>query len=154
MSTSKSSTSSSSPQLASASLQRRLAAMFYDSLLIVAMWMATTSVIVIFITKGPIVHVLPLQVFFYVEAFFFYLLFWRMKGQTLGMQVWKIRLVSDSGGKPGYLQCLVRFLVATVSIGCLGLGIIWMLWDPRRLTWQDRLSNTRAVFLGKAAYQQ
>jgi uncharacterized RDD family membrane protein YckC len=131
-----------------------MAAMFYDSLLVIALWMATTAVLVIFITKGEAARGLAFQLFLYLEAFGFYLLFWRLKGQTLGMQVWKIRLVNATGGRPGYLQCFIRFAAATVSLGCFGLGFLWMLWDPKGQTWQDRLSGTCIIYLGKEAYKQ
>ncbi len=138
--------------LITARLPRRLAAIFYDSLLVLALWMATTAVLVIYIAEGTSVQGFAYQLMLYLEAFGFYLLFWRLKGQTLGMQVWKIRLVTKTGEKPTYRQCLVRFLVATVSLCCIGLGFLWMLWDPRGETWQDKLSGTRIIYLGKDAY--
>lgn len=137
-----------------ARLPRRLAAIFYDSLLVLALWVVTTIVLVIFIPKGDWAGSLAFQLFLYLEAFGFYLLFWRLEGQTLGMQVWKIKLVTTSGGRPGYLQCLVRFVVATISLCCIGLGFLWMLWDSEGRTWQDRMSETRLVYLGKDAYQR
>jgi uncharacterized RDD family membrane protein YckC len=141
-------------QLSDARLPRRLAAMFYDSLLIIAIWIATISVVVIFVTDGDAVAGIGFQLTLYLETFLFYLLFWRLNGQSLGMQVWKIKLVDRCGGMPTYRQCTVRFLVATCSLCCLGLGFVWMLWDSRKQTWQDRVSGTRIVFLGKDAYKK
>jgi len=141
-------------QLSDARLPRRLAAMFYDSLLVVAIWTATISVLVIFVAEGNAVDGLGYQLTLYLETFLFYLLFWRLKGQSLGMQVWKIKLVDQSGARPTYQQCTVRFLVATLSLGCLGLGFVWMLWDSKKQTWHDRISGTRIVFLGKDAYKK
>ena len=135
-----------------ARLPRRLAAIFYDSLLVLAIWMATTAVLVIYLAEGAPVKGIAYQLMLYLEAFGFYLLFWRLKGQTLGMQVWKIKLVTQSGEKPRYLQCLIRFLAATASLCCMGLGFFWMLWDPKGETWQDKLSSTRIIYLGKDAY--
>lgn len=132
-----------------ARLLRRLAAMFYDSLLIIAIWMITTSIIVYTLTDGDAVTGFAYQLLLYLEVFFFYLLFWRVKGQSLGMQVWKIRLLSNTSAQLSYKECSIRFLVATLSCICFGLGFLWMLWDKDGLTWQDRLSGTRVVFLGK-----
>lgn len=132
----------------SARLLRRLAAMFYDSLLIIAIWMITTSIIVYAVTDGEAITGIAYQVLLYVEVFFFYLLFWRVKGQSLGMQVWKIRLLSNTGDRLSYKECSIRFLVATVSLICFGLGFLWMLWDKDGHTWQGKLSGTRVIFVG------
>lgn len=139
---------SQSDKYANAGLPRRLAAMFYDSLLIMAIWMITTSIIVYGVTDGEAVTGIAYQLLLYLEVFSFYLLFWRVKGQSLGMQVWKIRLLGDTTDKVSYRQCSIRFLVATLSLICFGLGYLWMLWDKDGLTWQDRFSGTRVVYLG------
>ena len=84
-----------------------------------------------------------------VEACLFYSYFWRLRGQTLGMQVWKIKLVSPSLQTLSWQECFARLFFALVSVSMLGLGFIWMLFDPDRLTWHDRASGTRVVLLRK-----
>jgi len=32
-----------------------------------------------------------------------------------------------------------------------GLGYLWQLWDPEKLTWHDRISKTRIVYYPKDA---
>lgn len=137
-----------SDKYSNAGLLRRLAAMFYDSLLVVAIWIISTGIIVYSVTGGEAVTGPLFQLLLYAEVFIFYTLFWRVKGQTLGMQVWKIRLLSNTSDKVSYRECGVRFLVATLSLACFGLGFLWMLWDKGGQTWQDRASGTRLVFLG------
>jgi uncharacterized RDD family membrane protein YckC len=134
-------------QPSNARLPRRVAAMFYDSLLIIAIWMITTAIIVYALTHGEAVTGFAYQLLLYLEVYFFYVLFWRVKGQSLGMQVWKIRLLSNANDKVSYRECSIRFLVATLSLACFGLGFLWMLWDKDGLTWQDKVSGTRVVFL-------
>ena len=76
---------------------------------------------------------------------FFYLAwFWR-RGMTVGMRAWRVRIEQDDGGKPGWIRCLVRFLVALVSAACLGLGFWWSLFDPGKRTWHDMASRTRLL---------
>lgn len=121
--------------------------MFYDSLLIIAMWMVTTALVIWLITDGePITGVLLYQIGLYLEVFFFYLIFWRAKGQSLGMQVWKIRATNDDGTNLSYLQCAGRFVMATISLLCFGLGFFWLYFNRERLTWQDMFSKSRIVF--------
>jgi hypothetical protein len=40
-------------------------------------------------------------------------------------------------------------LAASLSWAALGLGFLWQLWDPEKLTWHDRLSNTRLIYYPK-----
>ena len=44
---------------------------------------------------------------------------------------------------------VTRRRAALVSLLALGLGFLWSLWDPERLTWHDRLSRTRIVYYPK-----
>ena len=133
----------------SAGLFRRLAAILYDSLLIIAMWLITTLLLVAFINDGTALQGPLFQFGLYFEACLFYSYFWRLRGQTLGMQVWKIKLISPSLQTLSWQECFARLFFALVSVSMLGLGFIWMLFDPDRLTWHDRASGTRVVLLRK-----
>ena len=133
----------------SAGLFRRLAAILYDSLLIIAMWLITTLLLVAFINDGAALQGPLFQFGLYFEACLFYSYFWRLRGQTLGMQVWKIKLISPSLQTLSWQECFARLFFALVSVSMLGLGFIWMLFDPDRLTWHDRASGTRVVLLRK-----
>ena len=137
----------------SAGLFRRLAAILYDSLLIIAMWLITTLLLVVFINDGAALQGPLFQFGLYFEACLFYSYFWRLRGQTLGMQVWKIKLVSPSLQTLSWQECFARLFFALVSVSMLGLGFIWMLFDPDRLTWHDRASGTRVVLLRKIEFE-
>ncbi len=135
-----------------AGLSRRLAAILYDSFLIVALWFLTTIVMVALLNDGNAIRGPAFQMFLYLEAGAFYTYFWRVKGQTLGMQVWKIKTVNDTGEIMTLSECMVRFFFATLSLFFIGLGFLWILFDPEKLAWHDRASGTRVIFLGKDAY--
>ena len=137
----------------SAGLFRRLAAILYDSLLIIAMWLITTLLLVAFINDGTALQGPLFQFGLYFEACLFYSYFWRLRGQTLGMQVWKIKLISPSLQTLSWQECFARLFFALVSVSMLGLGFIWMLFDPERLTWHDRASGTRVVLLRKIEFE-
>ena len=137
----------------SAGLFRRLAAILYDSLLIIAMWLITTLLLVAFINDGAALQGPLFQFGLYFEACLFYSYFWRLRGQTLGMQAWKIKLVSPSLQTLSWQECFARLFFALVSVSMLGLGFIWMLFDPERLTWHDRASGTRVVLLRKIEFE-
>jgi uncharacterized RDD family membrane protein YckC len=46
-------------------------------------------------------------------------------------------------------QASWRFLAAALSLGCLGLGFLWIMHDRERRAWHDRLSGTRLLLLPK-----
>ena len=133
---------------APAPLWRRLAAMVYDTLIVIALLMFATA-LALPLNQGEAFGAgnLWLQLYLAAIALGFFLLFWRKGGQTLGMRAWKIKLVTDSDTAPGYVQLLVRAVSAAVGIALLGLGVLWSLVDRDRLAVHDRLSHTRLVLL-------
>jgi uncharacterized RDD family membrane protein YckC len=67
-------------------------------------------------------------------------------GQTVGQLVCGIRLVRAADGgqvEPG--NAAIRWLMSYVSGLPLALGYLWMLWDPARQTWHDKVASTYVV---------
>ncbi|MGQ3012321.1 MAG: RDD family protein [Flavobacteriales bacterium] len=64
---------------------------------------------------------------------------------TFGKKLMRLQVL-DTNGQPVSLKtALVRNLNKIVSFAVLGLGIIWILFDRRRLAWHDILSETMVV---------
>ncbi|MDQ2826266.1 MAG: CbtB-domain containing protein, partial [Actinomycetota bacterium] len=42
----------------------------------------------------------------------------------------------------GWSTALLRHLYSYVSALALGIGYLWMLWDPEKQTWHDKWSST------------
>jgi uncharacterized RDD family membrane protein YckC len=143
----------SSDVYTNASLWRRLAALVYDSFLVVAIWMLSTMLMVALLNSGEPVAGPVYQAFLYFESAAFYFYFWRVKGQTLGMQVWKIRTVNEMGEILSLGECATRFFFATFSTAFLGLGFAWILFDRENLAWHDHASGTRVIYLGSEPYE-
>ena len=78
--------SASETQPRPATLFRRLAALFYDSLLLLAVWFIATALLLPF-TSGEAIrpHNPLLSSYLLFISFFFYGWFWIHGGQTLGM---------------------------------------------------------------------
>jgi uncharacterized RDD family membrane protein YckC len=126
-----------------ASLIKQLAAMVYDSLLIFALLFFATAIALVF-NQGEAISPNPLfSLYLLLTVFTFYAWFWHKSGQTLGMRAWRIRIVAESGGNPGWGRSYLRLCCALLSIACFGLGYWWRLFKP--WTWHDRLSRTRIV---------
>lgn len=125
-------------------LHRRLASMLYDALLVVALLMIAAAAIVIptgaEIASGSVAF----QVYLLAVWWLYFAICWRLGGQTVGMRAWRIHLISESD-RTGWLQTLIRFFVAGLSIAAAGVGLLWSLIDDRKRTWHDIASGTRLV---------
>jgi uncharacterized RDD family membrane protein YckC len=136
---------------ACAGLLRRLGAMIYDGLLLVALFMVATALFLPF-TGGEAIHPrgTPLLEYAYrgvlvLVVVGFHGLFWTRRGQTLGMASWRLRVEREDGRLLGWGDTLRRLAWAFVSLLPLGLGYLWIVFDPQRRAWHDRLSRTRVV---------
>jgi len=131
-----------------AGLLRRLAALLYDSLLLLAIWFIAMAILLPFTggeaipANNPLVSTYLLSI-----SFFFYGWFWRHGGQTLGMRAWRLQLRNLRPGPVTWVQVLLRFMVALPAGLLSGLGYLWMLVDKQKLTWHDRYSETCIVQL-------
>lgn len=141
----KKSTNDTLIQVSNAGPLVRLAAFLYDSLLMLAMWMAVSGLFVA-ANGGESVSGNPfLPSFMFLIWVWFNLHFWRRGGQTLGMRSWRLRLLSTTGKPLTYTQCLLRLVMAIPSFVIFYLGYIWVLIDKDRLAWHDRYSETRVI---------
>jgi len=137
--------------LQNTNLNRRIAAMLYDALLVLALlFMATLPFIALrggepveadenFLYQGVLALVI----------YVFFVGFWTRSGRTLGMQSWRLQLESMDGQPPTLAVSTLRFFAAILSWLPLGLGFLWQLWDKDKLTWHDRISKTHIVYYPK-----
>ncbi|MGA9574577.1 MAG: RDD family protein [Lysobacterales bacterium] len=127
-------------------LPRRLLAMIYDGLVLLALLILASAAALPF---GD-VHKAALRDLWFtlwlVAVCFAYLGgCWRYGGMTIGMRAWRIRLVAYNGLIISWPRCLLRFLVGLVSLGTFGLGILWALLDSRNRTWHDLAAHTLLI---------
>ena len=125
-------------------LPRRLGAMFYDAILLIA---------VLFFASLPVV--LPFRItvehtaypyfvaYIYLVSFLFFGWFWTHGGQTLGLKTWTTKLVSDTQANVTWKQAFIRFLASLACWLSLGIGFIWCYTNNERLAWNDIMSKTR-----------
>ena len=127
-------------------LWRRLAAALYDSFLLIALYFVLTLAAVLMNDGEAVEGTLVFWLLFLI-AWGFFVKFWCRPGQTLGMQVWKIKVVTDDGLPLSWRQATARMLMAMVSWLCLGLGFLWCLVDKDGQSWHDRLTQTKLIFI-------
>ena len=128
-------------------LLRRLGAMLYDALLLLALLMLATALLMP-ISRGAIQIdniAYPLYLLSIATGYFVY--FWLRHGQTLGMRTWKIRLVRADGQALTLGDTLRRLVFSVLSWLPLGLGFWRILFSHQRLAWHDRWSGTLLVMV-------
>lgn len=128
-------------EAAIAPLRYRLMAMLYDALVILAIWVFTVVLLVTLI--GDAVVGAWVRSLLFIEMYAFFAFFWCVRGQTLGMLAWHLRIRTDGRFTP--TQALGRFVGGLAGFAALGLGFIWMWFDRDRMTWSDRLSRSVVV---------
>jgi uncharacterized RDD family membrane protein YckC len=148
-------------------LWRRLLALVYDLLIVVAIVMVV-GLLCQLATHGQLIRTdghadipvwyRPLQGLV-VSAYF--ISSWLRGGQTVGMRPWHLRLTSRDGGSPTVQQAMLRLLVAAAPMLMLALAptlglrttlwsllAVWAAWfavalfDPRRRALHDIAAAT------------
>lgn len=134
-------------------LWRRLAAALYDAILLLACYFVVAMVGVA-LNGGEAVNGLIL---FWVLLFItwcFFVKFWCYSGQTLGMQVWKVKVVNLDGDVLNWKQASIRIIVAMISWLVFGLGFIWSMFNKEGYAWHDLVSQSKLVFIDHKKNQQ
>lgn len=71
---------------------------------------------------------------------------WTRYGMTPGKLLLELRVVDvDSGGRPGWVRSIIRYIGYFVSALPLGLGFVWAAFDRDGRALHDRLAGTRVV---------
>lgn len=138
-----------------APLWLRIAAIFYDLMVLIAIWMFAAALILLaFHGEVDVAHQPPLyhavlQGTLLTLTTLYFVVSWRRGGQTIGMRAWRVRVIDESGKSPSIRQALLRGLVAIGSWLAVGAGFLWCLVDPQRRGWHDLASKTRLVRVPK-----
>lgn len=160
----------SSGTMQTVSLKRRFACLFYDALLLAAVWfVAGFAVVGLLPDVGAGLPRLLFQAWLFLVAGVYFTWCWRRGGQTLAMKTWRIRLVKAptcgdestqewlryDAGSGAYVsqnwQCItwrqawLRYGLAVLGLLVFGIGFVWALWDRDRQFLYDRLAGTRLV---------
>jgi uncharacterized RDD family membrane protein YckC len=88
--------------------------------------------------------------FLLLLALMYHVGFWTWKSTTLGGMICQLRVVRTDGGKLELPVSLVRGLTGIFSLVIAGLGFLWILRDPERQAWHDRIAGTYVVKVPRA----
>jgi uncharacterized RDD family membrane protein YckC len=157
-------------------LARRMASFVYEGLLLFGIGLVPGAIGALFAALTGHAH--PLQseaalraITFVIYAVYF-TWFWSARGQTLPMQTWHIRVVTNEGTPLSQARALARFVascawfapaallaalngwtrwqgLAAAAIGVVAYALLSLL-HPQRQFWHDALCGTQLIGTGSA----
>jgi uncharacterized RDD family membrane protein YckC len=138
-----------------ASLWLRVAAAIYDLFPLIGLWMLTAA-LALLAAHGSVDPAHPtlawrfgLRAALLVVTGAYFAISWARGGQTIGMRAWRLRVVDVNGHALPWPRCVLRFLVACISLGAVALGFLWCLVDARKRAWHDVAAGSVLVQLAK-----
>lgn len=97
-------------------------------------------------TDGTIAMAVILGILAFVATLVYWAKLEGGRGQSLGKQALGIRTVDVATGQPiGGGRAIGRYFARILSALVCYLGYFWMLWDPQKQTWHDKLVNSVVV---------
>ncbi len=74
------------------------------------------------------------------------LVFWVWHASTPGKMLFKATIVDEQSGlAPLRKAYIIRYLGYFPAFLCLGLGVLWVAWEPRKRGWHDLMAGTIVV---------
>ncbi|PKO47217.1 MAG: RDD family protein [Betaproteobacteria bacterium HGW-Betaproteobacteria-22] len=70
---------------------------------------------------------------------------WINTGRTLAMQAWRMRVVDQYGRSLPLSVAVLRYMLASISVLCLGFGFLWALLDREHRYLHDRVLKSRII---------
>jgi uncharacterized RDD family membrane protein YckC len=131
---------------------RRFACMMYEAILLFGVLFVAEY---LFDTLTQSKHALTLrhtrQLWLFVIVGVYFIISWRLGGQTLAMKTWGIRLVDGDGSKIPLGKSIARYALSW-PVTLTGFGFVWSYFDRDKQFPHDRLLGTRLIMTGEGHY--
>ncbi|MBX3628447.1 MAG: RDD family protein [Nitrosomonas sp.] len=125
---------------------RRFICLLYEALILLAVIFIASFLFHLILRDTSAAYFQPLyRSYLLIVMGYYFVWFWTHGGQTLAMQTWKIRVVTNDGQKLSSRIAIIRYLLAVTGILCFGIGFLWALIDREHQYLHDRLAGTRLV---------
>ena len=158
-------------ELRTPSLARRMASFVYEGLLLFGIGLIPGAIGALFVAltghQHPLQSDAALRVITLLIYAVYFTWFWSVRGQTLPMQTWHIRVVTAQGQPLSQLRALMRFVAScawfapaaalaaanhwtrwqglgAIAVGVLAYATLTRL-HPQRQFWHDALCGTRLI---------
>ena len=66
-------------------------------------------------------------------------------GQSIGMRLLHLRIITTRGQSPGPLVAVARCFFLALSLAPAGLGFLWCIFDRERRSLHDHLASTHVI---------
>jgi uncharacterized RDD family membrane protein YckC len=83
----------------------------------------------------------------------YFVFFWTLVGFTPGKAILGLKVMKMNGAKLSFGRSLLRFICYWVSAIPLFIGFLWVLWDPKRQAWHDKIAGTQVLYIPKKAHK-
>ena len=131
---------------------KRVFSLIYDSLAVIGIMLSLSLLLVLVNGGSTEENKFASLIQFLIITFSgpcFYTYFWLTNnGQTLGMQAWKIQLISTNNGL-SVKDCLYRCFISLISFLIFGIGYLLILFRKDNKSLADLLTNTQIIDLKK-----
>ena len=87
-----------------------------------------------------------LQLFLWLAVGVYFVWCWHKGGQTLAMQTWRLKLLSQDGNLLSVPMAMARYGLATMSLMMMGFGFLWAIVDRDHLFLHDRLLKNKLTY--------
>ena len=123
---------------------KRIVASVYDFFLLLGVWFLVGS-LALWLNGGEILHPFIGGLLVFLSGWAFFTFFWIKNGQTLGMQVWKFKIVNTdpNNDRITLKQTFLRYTVNCGMLALLGMPLFLIYVDSKKLAVNDILSKTR-----------
>jgi uncharacterized RDD family membrane protein YckC len=126
-----------------AGLLRRLGGLCYETILVIPV-LFISAYLFLTLTQGVQTQFLrPLLQVWLMAVLAAYFVYCWMRGQTLAMRTWHIRIARPDGTPVTLGQAVLRFMVALIGILLAGACFVWAFIDRDRQFLHDRVAGTR-----------
>lgn len=129
-----------------------LASLLYEVMTVIALAFVGVGLFITLFgdaSQDPVKRI-AMQFFIWILLGAYYVWSWAVRGQSLAMRSWRLKLSTDgTNASVPFVTAVMRYLLATISVASLGLGFVWCLFDQRRRFLHDRLLNCQILQLSK-----
>lgn len=131
-------------ELKAPSLFKLGACFIYEGLILIALSFLCVAVFLLLAgdaTHGVRRYLLQLVLWLFIGVYFVWC--WIKSGQTPALKTWKLKLTRNDGSLLSPQLAWLRYVMASLSLACFGLGFLWAIIDSERKYLHDRLLKTQ-----------
>jgi len=125
------------------------AAFVYDIFPVIGILIVTSGVVLVLRAGDDVkAHTWWFQALILCEIACYYIYFWKVGGQTIGMKAWKIHIKPNNKNAThlSWSQACMRFIAGVFSCALFGLGLFWKLFSKKHKSWMDLASDSHTTY--------